>query len=224
MCEILTLSPDFVASYLRDLVVPVWIGLSDRLHEGRFAWSDGVNPVLYTNWADKDSIPVPPPTSTPCPSGYITWYSSCYKLVSEPKSWEEAQQACVKEGGNLASVDMSYDQTDAWIGLRRLVLPHSLMSVTNVKQNSSLAPLLQAGSDSYKWSDGWPVFFTHWGPGEPTDHEGEGCNCVEMYHDGTWNDNNCVQKRGFVCRHRQCRFTSFRQTLKPFLSRHGFIS
>uniref|UniRef100_A0A673H7V2 C-type lectin domain-containing protein n=1 Tax=Sinocyclocheilus rhinocerous TaxID=307959 RepID=A0A673H7V2_9TELE len=56
------------------------------------------------------SIPVPPPTSTPCPSGYITWYSSCYKLVSEPKSWEEAQQACVKEGGNLASVDMSYDQ------------------------------------------------------------------------------------------------------------------
>uniref|UniRef100_A0A8C2GRF6 C-type lectin domain-containing protein n=1 Tax=Cyprinus carpio TaxID=7962 RepID=A0A8C2GRF6_CYPCA len=94
------------------------------------------------------SIPVPPPTSTPCSSGYITWYSSCYKLVSEPKTWEEAQQACVKEGGNLASVDMSYDQafisaavqqgkTDAWIGLRRLVLPHSLMSITNVKQNSS---------------------------------------------------------------------------------------
>lgn len=52
--EILTLSPDFVASYLRDLVVPVWIGLSDRLHEGKFAWSDGVSPVLYTNWADKE--------------------------------------------------------------------------------------------------------------------------------------------------------------------------
>uniref|UniRef100_A0A671PT09 C-type lectin domain-containing protein n=1 Tax=Sinocyclocheilus anshuiensis TaxID=1608454 RepID=A0A671PT09_9TELE len=156
MCEILTLSPDFVASYLRDLVVPVWIGLSDRLHEGKFAWSDGVSPVLYTNWADKD----------------------CYKLVSEPKSWEEAQQTCVKEGGNLASVDMSYDQ--AFIS-------------GAVQQGET-----DAGSDSYKWSDGWPVFFTHWGPGEPTDHEGEGCNCVEMYHDGTWNDNNCVQKRGFV--------------------------
>uniref|UniRef100_A0A9J8DJE6 C-type lectin domain-containing protein n=1 Tax=Cyprinus carpio carpio TaxID=630221 RepID=A0A9J8DJE6_CYPCA len=154
------------------------------------------------------SIPVPPPTSTPCSSGYITWYSSCYKLVSEPKTWEEAQQACVKEGGNLASVDMSYDQafisaavqqgkTDAWIGLRRL-----------------------AGSDSYKWSDdgwGWTdltsLGFTNWAPGEPNEafHDGDVGkeNCVEMYHDGTWNDNNCVQKRGFVCRHRQCTFTSF---------------
>lgn len=52
--DVLTLSPDFVASYLRDLLGPVWIGLSDRVHEGKFAWSDGVSPVLYTNWADKE--------------------------------------------------------------------------------------------------------------------------------------------------------------------------
>ncbi len=31
ICDVLTLSPDFVASYLRDLLGPVWIGLSDRL-------------------------------------------------------------------------------------------------------------------------------------------------------------------------------------------------
>lgn len=43
-----------MASYLRDLIFPVWIGLSDNLHEGKFAWSDGVSPVLYTNWADKE--------------------------------------------------------------------------------------------------------------------------------------------------------------------------
>uniref|UniRef100_A0A8C2PSA1 C-type lectin domain-containing protein n=1 Tax=Cyprinus carpio TaxID=7962 RepID=A0A8C2PSA1_CYPCA len=128
---------------------------------------------------------------TPCSSGYITWYSSCYKLVSEPKPWEEAQQACVKEGGNLASVDMSYDQafisaavqqgkTDAWIGLRRL-----------------------AGSDSYKWSDGWPVFFTHWGPGEPTNHEGEGCvsmHAPSHFIQGTWNDTACAAAKPYICK------------------------
>lgn len=41
---------DFVSSYLRDLELPTWIGLSDQLVENQYAWSDGVSPVLYTNW------------------------------------------------------------------------------------------------------------------------------------------------------------------------------
>uniref|UniRef100_A0A3Q3MU75 C-type lectin domain-containing protein n=1 Tax=Mastacembelus armatus TaxID=205130 RepID=A0A3Q3MU75_9TELE len=45
---------DFVSSYLRDLQHPTWIGLSDRAHENLFTWSDGVSPVLYTNWNDKE--------------------------------------------------------------------------------------------------------------------------------------------------------------------------
>uniref|UniRef100_A0A8C9SVS1 C-type lectin domain-containing protein n=1 Tax=Scleropages formosus TaxID=113540 RepID=A0A8C9SVS1_SCLFO len=108
------------------------------------------------------SNPEPPPTQNPCPSGYTSWYNNCYKLVEEHKTWEEAQLACEQEKGNLASIDYSYDQafvagavlqgmSDAWIGLRR------------------------KGSDSYSWSDGWPVFFTNWGPGEPTNEKGEGC-------------------------------------------------
>ncbi|TNN53349.1 BDNF/NT-3 growth factors receptor [Liparis tanakae] len=42
---------DFVSSYLRDLELPAWIGLSDLLQENQYAWSDGVSPVLFTNWA-----------------------------------------------------------------------------------------------------------------------------------------------------------------------------
>lgn len=45
---------DFVSSYLRDLMRPTWIGLSDILAENEYAWSDGVSPVLYTNWNDKE--------------------------------------------------------------------------------------------------------------------------------------------------------------------------
>uniref|UniRef100_A0A665UE44 C-type lectin domain-containing protein n=1 Tax=Echeneis naucrates TaxID=173247 RepID=A0A665UE44_ECHNA len=45
---------DFVSSYLRDLELPTWIGLSDLLAENQYAWSDGVSPVLYTNWNDKE--------------------------------------------------------------------------------------------------------------------------------------------------------------------------
>lgn len=74
----------------------------------------------------------PPPTSSPCPDGYVSWYHNCYKLVERPATWDAAQAACAQEGGNLASVDMSYDQAflagvvlngmDAWIGLRREVV------------------------------------------------------------------------------------------------------
>lgn len=52
---ILCFSPqDFVASYLKDLQLPSWIGLSDLLVENQYAWSDGVSPVLYTNWNEHE--------------------------------------------------------------------------------------------------------------------------------------------------------------------------
>ncbi|KAM9450976.1 lymphocyte antigen 75-like [Clarias gariepinus] len=222
---------DFVASYLRDVDHAAWIGLSDGAYEGKFAWSDGVSPVLFTNWADKEpnnnngeehcvsmthnhvvtgrwndekcdeerswvcyrkkSSDLPaPPTSSLCRSDYISWYKNCYKLVSQPKPWEEALAACKKEGGNLASVDMSYDQAfisavlqqnkeDTWIGLRR------------------------TDNRVYQWTDGWPVFYTHWGPGEPTNHEEEGCVSMHgrsFFIQGTWNDTNCKLAKPYLCK------------------------
>lgn len=61
----------------------------------------------------------------------------------------------------------------------------------------------------WAWTDKTSLGFLNWAPGEPNAayHPGEVAeeNCVEMYPDGRWNDNNCLQKRGFVCRHRQCK-------------------
>ncbi|XP_058889912.1 macrophage mannose receptor 1-like [Acipenser ruthenus] len=226
---------DFVASYLEDIRAPVWIGLSDVLHEGKFTWSDG-SQVLYTNWnagepnnfgdsgehctmiahshretgrwndggcqsklgfvcyrKKSNSIPPPPPTKSPCPHGYTSWKKNCYKLVAEPElqaSWQDAQAACEKEKGSLASIDHSYEQNfvagvvlqgrvDAWIGLRR------------------------QGDGSYTWVDGWPVFYTHWGPGEPTNHNEEGCVTMHsppLFHCCTWNDTSCSQKQAYICK------------------------
>lgn len=37
---------DFVSSYLRDLMLPTWIGLADLLAENQYAWTDRVSPLL----------------------------------------------------------------------------------------------------------------------------------------------------------------------------------
>lgn len=59
----------------------------------------------------------------------------------------------------------------------------------------------------WAWTDSTPLAYLNWAPGEPNMafHPGQIAeeNCVEMYPDGRWNDNNCLQKRGFACRHRQ---------------------
>uniref|UniRef100_A0A7N6AYM6 C-type lectin domain-containing protein n=1 Tax=Anabas testudineus TaxID=64144 RepID=A0A7N6AYM6_ANATE len=135
------------------------------------------------------SIKPPSPTKSPCPAWYpISWYQNCYKLVEEGATWDAAETACKKQGGNLASIDMSYDQAfvagvvlqgkaDAWIGLRRKV--------------------------SYSWTDGWPVFFTEWGPGEPSNNKNEGCvsmHASRAFH-GTWNDTKCDQEKPYICKY-----------------------
>ena len=67
--------------------------------------------------------------------------------MEEPATWDAAQKACEQQGGNLASIDMSYDQAfvagvvlqgraDAWIGLRRKVETHSTGSQTEVPTDS----------------------------------------------------------------------------------------
>uniref|UniRef100_A0A8C2IHI8 C-type lectin domain-containing protein n=1 Tax=Cyprinus carpio TaxID=7962 RepID=A0A8C2IHI8_CYPCA len=88
-----------------------------------------------------------------------------------------------------------------------------IRNINYTKYHNVWIGLTRDRSYGWGWTDLTSLGFTNWAPGEPNEafHDGDVGkeNCVEMYHDGTWNDNNCVQKRGFVCRHRQCTFTSF---------------
>ena len=52
----------------------------------------------------------------------------------------------------------------------------------------------------YTWSDGSPVTFINWWPGEPSDDKYEE-NCVEMYPGSfQWNDRKCSETRGYICK------------------------
>ncbi|XP_016117429.1 macrophage mannose receptor 1-like isoform X2 [Sinocyclocheilus grahami] len=140
------------------------------------------------------------PPSTPAPGdrkclpGWWPYGRYCYFTYNGKVgySWPEARHICQEvNGGELASIhsraevefvrNINYTKYRyIWIGLTR---------------------------DEWAWTDLTSLGFTNWAPGEPNEafHNGDVGkeNCEEMYHDGTWNDNNCMQKRGFVCRHRQ---------------------
>lgn len=62
--------------------------------------------------------------------------------------------------------------------------------------------LVQQDDGPYMWTDGWPVFFTQWGPGEPSNIKDEGCVTMHgsrAFH-GTWNDTGCNLMKPYICK------------------------
>ena len=52
----------------------------------------------------------------------------------------------------------------------------------------------------YAWSDGSPVTFLNWHPGEPNNANNVE-NCAEMYPgNGQWNDIRCTDFNGYICK------------------------
>uniref|UniRef100_A0A672J823 C-type lectin domain-containing protein n=1 Tax=Salarias fasciatus TaxID=181472 RepID=A0A672J823_SALFA len=124
-----------------------------------------------------------------CDSGYLLYGNFCYFFeIEDVKNWANAEAECVKEQGHLASFHSEEEfsfligersdalRDSAWMGLRRQV--------------------------SISWSDGWPVFFTQWGPGEPSNLQDEGCVSMHAafpFH-GTWNDTDCAVAKSYICK------------------------
>ncbi|XP_076969107.1 layilin isoform X1 [Tamandua tetradactyla] len=138
----------------------------------------------------------------------------CYKVIyfhdaSRRLNFEEAREACGRDGGQLVSIESEDEQRliemfienllasdgDFWIGLRR----------HEEQQNNSTAC-----QDLYAWTDGSTSKFRNWYVDEPS------CGsevCVVMYHQPSapagiggpykfqWNDDRCNMKNNFICKY-----------------------
>ncbi|KAM5245750.1 layilin isoform 3-T3 [Ctenodactylus gundi] len=138
----------------------------------------------------------------------------CYKVIyfhdaSRRLNFEEAKEACRRDGGQLVSIESEDEQRlikmfienllasdgDFWIGLRR----------REEKQSNSTAC-----QDLYAWTDGSASKFRNWYVDEPS------CGsevCVVMYHQPSapagiggpymfqWNDDRCNMKNNFICKY-----------------------
>ncbi|XP_023565334.1 layilin isoform X2 [Octodon degus] len=138
----------------------------------------------------------------------------CYKVIyshdaSRRLDFEEAKETCMRDGGQLLSIESEDEQRlikmfienlsasdgDFWIGLRR----------HEEKQSNSTSC-----QDLYTWTDGSTSKFRNWYADEPS------CGseiCVVMYHQPSappgiggpymfqWNDDRCNMKNNFICKY-----------------------
>uniref|UniRef100_A0A8C5J3A2 MRC1 protein n=1 Tax=Junco hyemalis TaxID=40217 RepID=A0A8C5J3A2_JUNHY len=131
-----------------------------------------------------------PSESVKCPEEWLPYGGHCFMVNRDPKEWREAQISCNDSSGDLASIhnpeehgfilsQLGYRAVDElWIGLNDLKTQMY-----------------------FEWSDGTPVTYTKWLPGEPT-HEVTGQeDCVIMAgKNGYWADSACDRKLGYICR------------------------
>ncbi|XP_028934045.1 macrophage mannose receptor 1 [Ornithorhynchus anatinus] len=145
-------------------------------------------------------VPTEPPPPGGCPGGWDAFGKRCYKVFGlveeEKKDWHEARKACVKAGGNLASIQNEREQAfltyhlkdsvgDFWIGLNDINSEHVFL-----------------------WTEGRGVKYTNWKKGFPAGRRSvlsySDVDCVVMIGGrssaaGQWMDEICSNSKGYIC-------------------------
>ncbi|XP_023191646.1 macrophage mannose receptor 1-like [Xiphophorus maculatus] len=120
------------------------------------------------------------PTNT---ENYFKILNDSIKLVTQQKSWYEAQKTCEAEGAKLVSVRSEWTQT--YIELQALNLNHPLWIGLNKNQTNNY----------FRYIEGWPMIFTHWDENEPRK---DGI-CVYVDVNGKWKTSDCNQNYSSLC-------------------------
>ncbi|XP_061432498.1 macrophage mannose receptor 1-like [Lethenteron reissneri] len=206
----------------------VWIGLHDRRSLLSYEWTDdsaveftrwsrfepsggdrsGENCVIMTaaegRWNDTQcdrsfdfvckKAPSEPEIHEPeqgCKPGWKRFLSACFVFDAAPRSHADAVARCASQGAALASVHDRFEQAfiTSQIGLGSL--GSYWLGLSDVDQPGT-----------FRWLDGRPVTYTHWGVNQPGG-DAAGCVVVEAGTTaaGLWSVRNCTRGRaGAACR------------------------
>ncbi|XP_071195964.1 C-type mannose receptor 2-like isoform X1 [Salvelinus alpinus] len=113
---------------------------------------------------------------------YDTHLTSKYILITEEKTWREAQRYCQKNHTDLASVRNEAEN----------------YTIQNIIQNTTKAKVWIGLYREWRWSDQSGSTFRNWNAAEPNGPSVE--LCVEvLFPSGKWNDNPSTTKHPFIC-------------------------
>ncbi|XP_029557701.1 macrophage mannose receptor 1-like [Salmo trutta] len=117
---------------------------------------------------------------------YDTNLTSKYILITEKKTWSEAQRYCRQNHTDLASVRDEAEKS----------------SIQNITHNNTIQEEVWIGLyREWRWSDQSGSTFRNWMTGEPNGAAVVGGEklCVEVLPSGEWNDNPPTTKHPFIC-------------------------
>ena len=134
-------------------------------------------------------LPPSPPSAGDCPAHWTRHSDSCYLISAVRATWLEAQQACAAFDRRARLVSIHASNKDHISGLLAAV------GYLNVWIGLSRVP-----RHGWGWSDGTPVDYTDWLPGQPNSRDGTE-NCVYLYtgYDNQWTDFKCSARTAFMC-------------------------
>ncbi|XP_064101719.1 macrophage mannose receptor 1-like [Macrobrachium nipponense] len=122
---------------------------------------------------------------------YISYRGSCYRAVSTKMTWQfqEAEKTCQNDGSHLASTHDLAENALVWTLSQNMGFKSIWIGFNNIQDNKV-----------FKWSDGWPSFYTNWAKNQP-DISAANQSCVRLdVENGLWYTTSCAESRSFACK------------------------
>ncbi|XP_068508263.1 secretory phospholipase A2 receptor isoform X2 [Syngnathus scovelli] len=112
----------------------------------------------------------------------------CYLINRKPKTWNEAQDDCQRQKGNLLSITDSHEQN----------FVHGYFKALETGPALWLGANETIDLDGGKWADGSPFSYVHFSAGDT-----DGGKCLSfLTGSGHWNVDACDNTNGYVCKKR----------------------
>ncbi|XP_020487246.1 lactose-binding lectin l-2 [Labrus bergylta] len=125
-----------------------------------------------------------------CPMFWYNFNGRCYKYISTPTTWADAELYCLSLRANLVSIHSleeknfvkllikNYDHSERWTWI-------------------GLSDIHKEGN--WMWSDGCQAKYFFWASGQPDNANGEHCVHYNLGIDLKWNDLPCSHLAPSVC-------------------------
>uniref|UniRef100_A0A7I4YJ52 C-type lectin domain-containing protein n=1 Tax=Haemonchus contortus TaxID=6289 RepID=A0A7I4YJ52_HAECO len=132
-------------------------------------------------------VAVVPLALTSCPFGFVyqEQFNRCYQFTKTRRSFYMAEESCQEVSAHLVSIFSSAE--NSWL---------SMYATQQGIKGTFYTGLNRLAQNYWAWTDGSPLSYTRWAPGEPN----ATAQCAaENATDATWESVSCSDAYPYVC-------------------------